>query len=222
MIMTATVPAGASPEFRDRAHDLRNLFGAIASARHLLDDHPDEERRILLLDAIEEGALRGGALTTRMLAASPDDMQARFDPGERLRQLEPLLSSIAGAHRLAVDAPSVPVLVRGAPDRFDLVALELVANACKALADAGTIRVRLRVRPGTLALLVADSGHGMSAARCRALLTAAPAEGANGTGLQQVQRFARDFRGRLRIRSIPGRGTVVALDLPLLLGLHPG
>lgn len=216
-MMTATAPASIWPELRDRAHDLRNLFGAIASARHMLDDHPDETRRGLLLDAIEEAALRGGALTTRMLAASPESRPECFDSAGRLRQLEPLLVTATGAgNRLVLEVPDRVVPMRAAPDRFDRIALELVANARKALAGSGTIRVRLRARRGKLVFVVADTGQGMTPARCRALLNGGAAQGPAGTGLQQARRFAREAHGQLQIRSAPGRGTTVLLELPLL------
>ncbi len=46
---------------RESIHDLRNLFGVVASARHMLDDGPPAERRALLLDAIEDARQQGHA-----------------------------------------------------------------------------------------------------------------------------------------------------------------
>lgn len=222
-MMAAAMPDAASPDIRDRAHALRNLFGAIASARHMLDDHPDEARRVLLLDAIEDAALRGGEMTTSMLAAGPDASRQQFDPSARLRRLEPLLDSVAGAgNALAIETDGTAVTVRGSPDRFDHIALELVANARNALVGGGTIHVRLRARHGKIILIVADTGRGMTAAQCRALMAAAPSEGEHGTGFQQVRRFAREIHGRLAIRSVPRRGTVVRLEMPAFLGSDPG
>jgi signal transduction histidine kinase len=180
----------------------------------MLDDHPDEPRRILLLDAIDEAALRGDALTTRMLAPGAEDVGERFDSAARLRRLTPLLNSIAGAgHVLSIEVAATPLLP-GDGECFDNIALELVANACKAIDGSGRISVRLRARRGKVVLIVADTGRGMSPARRDALLSATPPDGAHGRGVQQVRRFARDMQGRLRIRSTPGRGTVVVLELP--------
>ena len=219
-MIAVTAPAGALPEMHDRAHDLRNLFGAIASARHLLDDHPTDERKNLLLAAIEEAALRGSALTTRMLMATRDSVQGCFDVGARLRALEPLLHSAAGGGTLTVEAPGTPAFVRGVPERFDHLVLELVENARKALQGSGRIRVRLRARHNKVVLVVADTGCGMDERRFRDPLAATPADGANGRGLQQLHRFARDTHARLAIRSVRGRGTIIRLELPALLGLR--
>lgn len=216
--MPATIASTTMEDFRDRAHDLRNLFGAIVSARHMLDDGPDEARKILLLDAIEEAAHRGGELTTKLLAASPGAIAERLDLAARLRLLEPLLRSIAGSRNiLDLDTGDAPAMARSAAERFDRVMLELVANARNALVCPGTIRIRLRARRDVIRLLVSDTGCGMSAQARRSLLTETPAAGANGTGFQQLRRFVHDSHGKLRMRSAPQRGTVIAIDLPAIL-----
>lgn len=216
-MISTNICARPSPEFRERAHDLRNLFGAIASARHMFDDGPDETRRAMLLDAIEAAAHRGGALTTSLLAASPAAETRPLDLQAKLRNLEPLLRTMAGAgNTLSFDAGSGPALILGAPGRFDHIVLELVANARNALVVPGVIAVRLRSRRGTVRLIVADTGRGMRPEALRALLTQAPALGAHGTGFQQLRRFARDSYGVIRVRSAPGRGTVIVVDLPSL------
>jgi signal transduction histidine kinase len=218
-----TARAGPAPDLRDRAHDLRNLFGVIASARHMLADGPDKTRQTALLDAIEDAAVRGAALTTRLLVDSrdgPDGHVERLDLAARLRLLEPLLRSIIDAdHRLRIEIDQTPAIVRAASDRFDHVVLELVANARNALTRSGTIHIRLKSRGGKIRLLVADTGCGMTAEARRALRTAAPTAGAHGTGFQQIRRFARDAHGKLSLRSTAGRGTVVLLELPALLGV---
>lgn len=204
-------------ELRERAHDLRNLFGAIASARHLLDDQPEEPRRRQILDTIEEAAQRGGALTTSLLQSTADRHRERLDLRARLAGLEPLLRTIAGSgNLLTLDLGSEDAPIRVAPDRFDHVLIELVANARTALACPGTIRIRLRNRRGRIRLTVLDNGCGMTGDACHALLTRAPAPGAHGTGFQQIRRFVGEIHGTLRLRSRPGKGTLVAIELPTL------
>lgn len=219
-IVTAIPASTANSAFRERAHDLRNLFGVIASARHLLDDGPDEPRRRQILDAIEEAAQRGGALTTSMLEAGTETQRVSFDPRDRLAHLEPLLRTIAGhGNVLILELGDVGAAIRVVPDRFDHVVIELVANARVALTRPGTIRLRLRARHGRIRLTVTDSGCGMTAEACHALMTRVPPPSAHGTGFQQVRRFAEEIHGRLRLRSRPGRGTLVAIDLPAMLRL---
>lgn len=74
-------------------------------------------------------------------------------------------------------------MIRGAPDRFDHIVLELASDAADALASGGDVRIRLPAHAGRISLLVSDTGCGISAERLRALLTETPAEVAHGTGL---------------------------------------
>lgn len=202
--MTAMIASTATSTIRERAHDLRNLFGVIASARHLLEDPNSEARRRQILDAIEEAARRGGALTTSLLQTAPEGQREKLDLRDRLAHLETLLRTIAGAgSTLDVDVGANAASVRVAPERFDHVVIELVSNARSALTCPGTIQVRLRASRGRVRLIVRDTGCGMSAEACHGLLTRVPPRGAHGTGFQQVRRFVEEVHGKLRLRSKP-------------------
>ena len=216
-----TMPASTiDSDLGERAHDLRNLFGAIASARHLLDDRPDEPHRRQILDAIEQAAQRGDALTTGLLQTELSERRERVDVRARVDSLAPLLRTIVGAgNHLVLDLGDVEAPVRAAPDRLDHVVIELVANARAALTSPGTIRVRVRARHSRVGLIVCDTGCGMADGDSRSLLTRGPPRGAHGTGFRQVRRFVEDLHGTLRLRSRPGAGTLVAFDFPILLGL---
>lgn len=208
------------PELRARAHDIRNLFGAIASARHMFADDPDTGRREQLLDAIEDAAMRGGALTSRLLACASTS-PADIDPGAQVQRLVPLLRSIIGTDaRLVLDVGSCPATLRVDPEAFDNVVLELVTNAQRAICAGGTVRVGLRMRGARIRLIVADDGRGMPPEAARQLLTGAQEPGVRGTGFQLVRDFASRAHGIIRVRSATGRGTLVAITLPVVLHLH--
>ncbi|WP_029934614.1 ATP-binding protein [Sphingomonas sp. UNC305MFCol5.2] len=219
--MPSLLATAHNTDLRHRAHDLRNLFGAIASARHLLDSAPEEPRRSQILAALGDAAERGDALTTSLLAADSGARPERLDLAARLRRLEPLLRTIAdGDTRLTLDLGERFAAIRVVPEQFDHIVIELVANACHAFTRPGAIRIRLRAARGRVRLIVADTGAGMSRSDCHALLTRPATDGANGTGFQQVCGFVESLHGRLHLRSTPERGTVIVLDLPSLLRLH--
>jgi signal transduction histidine kinase len=217
-------PLTTSPaEFatREAIHDLRNLFGIVASARHLLDDAPAEEKRHQLLDAISEAAMRGGALTTDLLARhQPDHATRSVDVNREIERLEPLLRASIGAEAvLELDLCARRPRVRVDRDELEAVIIELLINARAACPGAARIRLRTRYRCERLWLTVADNGCGMGHADLERLLTHVAKPGARGTGFGRVRSFVGKAHGRLNVRSRAGRGTVVSLNLPTVLSL---
>ncbi len=205
---------------RENIHDLRNLFGIVASASHLLEDGPSAEKQALLLDAIAEAARRGGTLTTALLARDAQRMVQSFDLNERLSGLAALLDAQSGSGaeiRLELASERAPVKLEG--PGFDAAILELVANARSALDGTGVIRVRTKCVGRRVWVLVADTGCGMTAGQLRAALSGQKMAAAHGTGLGRVRHFAEASHGRLQYRSREGKGTVAALALPLTLFL---
>lgn len=209
----------AAPAQRETIHDLRNLFGIVASATHVLERDPEPSRRRALLEAIEGAAMRGGALTTDLLTmrAHPRGM-TRLDVGARLADLAPMIGALAGP-RLDLDLQLAwpDAQARVDADGFDAAVLELVANA--AATDARTIRVRSRRVGSRLWVVVADDGRGMSRALLARARQGRDGGGGRGTGLSRVHRFVRDAHGHLLIRSRPLAGTSIALVLPTLLSI---
>lgn len=207
------------PPARQLVYDLRNLFGVVASARHRLGDLPQDDCSRSLLDAIEQAAMRGSALTTELLTERKGN-PASFDVHRRLASLEPMLRAITGRTvDLRLDAGAAGSFIHMRADDFDVVVGELVVNACKTLRTRGRILVRTRSTAGAMRIVVADNGRGITKLPARAA-DGSPCSGADAheIGLGRVHRFASDAGGQLRIRSRRGRGTVVSLMLPLAAG----
>jgi signal transduction histidine kinase len=204
---------------RETIHDLRNLFGVVASARHMLDDGPTGERRTLLLDAIEDAAMRGGRLTSAMLGQGRAGRAgACFDLNEHLSGLGSLMQARAGRQvEIRFEPAAGPLPVKLDPADLDSAILELVSNACAAFVKPGVIRIRTRRLGGRVRLTVADNGCGMSAAMLHRALHRVEQPSVNGTGLGRVRHFAENAHGRLRFRSRENRGTIASLNLPLVL-----
>jgi signal transduction histidine kinase len=85
------------------------------------------------------------------------------------------------------------------------IAHEAIHNALRH-ADASKITVRLREGDGRTLLEVADDGSGFDPSR-RELRS-------KHLGLTSMEERARELGGRLEIRSAPGSGTTVALEVP--------
>lgn len=203
-------------------HDLRNLFGIVASGTRLLERQTDPARSRPVLNAMLAAAERGASLTSQLLMEGRDPRTRRFDAAEALRDLAPLVRTKLAGHVLQLELPSEAVRIAARQADFDAVVLELVTNAERALGPIGSLRLRARRIGGQLHLVVADSGCGMRGAPIGTDTTLAADPSAHGHGLAFVRRFARDAHGNLRIRSKAGLGTVVKLTLPIVLGLAHG
>ena len=83
---------------RETVHDLRNLFAVIASIRHLLDKHQDGPERQTMLRGLEEAAVRGNELTSRLLARQKAGQCCPMDVGAQVAHAAPLLHAIAPRH----------------------------------------------------------------------------------------------------------------------------
>lgn len=202
---------------RQTIHDLRNLFGVVASAKHILESDPARAQRIALLEAIEDAATRGGALTTDLLAgAAVGCGYKRAEVSRCIAELKLMAVALAGPDiELRADIDRATGLVGMVPSDFDAAILELIANA--AAADASTITLRCRQVGRRIWVMVSDDGRGMSRRVLERARHGGGFAGAHGAGLGRVRHFAGATHGRFLIRSRHGAGTSAILILPAVL-----
>lgn len=218
----SSASTASSLSHREVIHDLRNLFGVVAAAKHLLAKRPADGKRTFILDALEGAALRGGQLTTELLASSAPGQQRIVDLNAHILGLEPMIRALLGgdtAYKLDLYQGCLPVRVNQAG--LEGAILELVANARAALAVHGRITVRTRLVGNRIWLGVADNGRGMSPIMLERAMRGGNG-GANGTGLNRVRTFLREAHGRFHIRSREQRGTMVCMNLPMVLSAALG
>lgn len=211
----------ASRSSRETIHDLRNLFGVVASASHMLEDGPPPERKAMLIGAIEDAATRGAQLTTDLLGHVRDQSRcATVDLNEEMRCLDGLIRALAGSRaEIRMEQCEHPLLVKISRSGFEATILELVTNACAAFRTPGCVTIRTR-RAGRRAwVIVADDAGGMSAAVLQNAMAHSNNGSGKGNGLNRVCRFAAESHGRVHLRSREGLGTVAAISWPLMLGL---
>jgi signal transduction histidine kinase len=122
--------------------------------------------------------------------------------------------------RLALELDSTLPNCYADSDLMALALENLFKNACEAMPDGGELIVRTSVteRPRRAILLsVRDSGCGMDARTLARALDDSYTTKAQGTGLGLafVRRVALAHSGALSIESLPGKGTIVSLCLPV-------
>jgi signal transduction histidine kinase/ActR/RegA family two-component response regulator len=218
------------------AHDINNVLQAVQGGLRLaarrLDTDPEGARRYLTLAG--DAASRGAGVTGRLLSfARRGELRAEpVAPAPLLEGLAEMLRPTLGpdiALRVAA-GPDLPAL---SADRSQLesVLVNLANNARDAMPAGGVLTLAAEapaggaprpaeLRPGAyLRLSVADEGQGMAAevlARVtEPFFTTKPRGQGTGLGLAMARGFAEQSGGALAIESAVGRGTTVALWLPV-------
>jgi PAS domain S-box-containing protein len=215
------------------AHEFNNflqiLIGYIDGLKRRLGDRqePFIQRAISRsADATERAAI----LTRQLLAYS-----RRIAPDVRPIDLDAFVAELAA--RLGRDLPpgirlvveSTPDLPRAisSPTQIEFALRHLVANACEAMPDGGTLSLAtFRIEPGdrsmqhpgagAVGIVVADTGHGMSPEMlARALAPFQTSrEAGRGAGLAIVHGLMKRQNGTITLDSEPGAGTRVRLIFP--------
>jgi len=222
----------------EAAHDFNNLLSVILTCAGELEDLGLEQTQRERVAEIRDAAERGAVLTRSMIdtarAQSGRRRPVPVDLGAAIGAARGLLERTVGDRiEVRIELERGLPLALCPPDQLETVLLNLAANARDAIPARGLLAVRAGLAtvgdadpclaPGWYArLLVSDTGSGMHPR----LLRRAPepyfsTKGGRGTGLglPTVFGLARSVGGDVRIDSIVGRGTTVAVYLP---AVRPG
>ena len=106
-------------------------------------------------------------------------------------------------------------------ERLEHVLTHFIDNARQATGEDGSISIRLSVEAGEVSMCVveiADDGHGMAADFIQNRLfkpfDTTKGNAGMGIGMYESREFIRQLQGEIKVRSEPGKGTVMALHLP--------
>jgi signal transduction histidine kinase len=111
--------------------------------------------------------------------------------------------------------------IRGVSGSLIQVFVNLFTNAAHAMSEGGRLRIRARVEPAARAVLVDIEDEGLGIEPENVSLIFEPffttkTEGrGTGLGLSIVRGIVDTHGGTIAVRSVPGRGTVFTLTLPL-------
>ncbi len=212
------------------SHDFNNLLDVIigyAGQRHDIPDireHGARERAYdRALEGVEVAAGRGAAITRKLLSFSRHDAPHPqvFDAGQALSELRPMLRQLfPRAVRLELPESFVDSPVRLDRSEFEMMVLNLAANARDAMPDGGLFHIDLtRAADGFIELALADSGQGMGAALQQRIFepffsTKAASDG-TGLGLAVIRELVEAAGGDIRVESAPDQGSTFHVRLPL-------
>ncbi len=191
------------------APEHRNMVGTIQeSGENLLS---------ILNDILDISKIEAGRMELETAPFRPAEVVGRMKRLYRLRAQEKGLT-------LHVDCADDLLQSRiGDEHRIAQILNNLLSNAIK-FTDAGTVRLRATTTAaGAVQLTVQDTGIGMTTdqiARAFDEFVQADASitrryGGTGLGMPIVRRLIELMGGRLAVRSDPGEGTQITVDLPL-------
>jgi PAS domain S-box-containing protein len=212
------------------SHELRTPLNAILGFGQLLqlDDLTHEQMESVdhmlrggrhLLELINE-VLDISRIESGNLSLSPEPV----DVLDLVKDTVDLIRPLAAEREITIQAPSPPDAtwtVQADRQRLKQVLLNLASNAVKYNRHAGTIRVACQATPeGRVAIVVQDTGPGLSAGRMARLFTPFDRLGAEqsevqgtGMGLALSKGLMEAMGGGLYADSVEGEGTTFTIEL---------
>jgi signal transduction histidine kinase/CHASE3 domain sensor protein len=218
------------------SHDLRTPLTSIVGYAELLADGdagalPPTPAK--MIDAIVRNTRRLQGLIEDMLTISMIELGS-FTSSLRPVDVTELVPQVADAIRpsatengltLEVDCQDEGLMVDGDPEHLDRALLNLLSNAVKYTPRGGKVAMTATRENECALLTIADTGIGIPAADQQALFTrffrasnaVARHIPGSGLGLSIVQSVISNHRGEVELTSEEGRGTTVAIRIPLLM-----
>jgi len=209
------------------AHDFHNVLNVVLGYATHRDRLADRGMPAMMgaMEDIELQARRALSISRKLLTFGRRDVvrSDTFDAAIAVHELQPMLRQFFGpGTRLRLEAPRAGLHIKMDRGQFELVLLNLAANAADAMPHGGEFMIRLGEDVGEqwLTLAVQDTGSGMSdEVRQHAFepfYTTKPWGYGTGLGLSAVHDILTDAAGSVAIHSTLGEGTTFQLRLPLL------
>ena len=225
------------------AHDFNNLLTLIAGYAELLvvEVEVSDRARQLITD-IQATTSRASTLTGKLLTMGRTKTPAPvvFAPVGAIESIAEVLDRIIGSDiELTLELDRSAANVRGDPDQFEQMIMNLATNARDAMESGGTLRIvvaperlddlgarRAGIPSGEYVRIeVSDTGSGMdedTQRKCFEPLftTKGPSHG-TGLGLPAARRVVTESGGSIICRSVLGDGTTFVIHLPAVWEYAP-
>jgi signal transduction histidine kinase len=215
------------------SHELRTPLNAILGYTELILDHiygetPDRMRQVLervqangrhllglINDVLDLAKIEAGQLTL-----SVADYSLKEVVDGVINAVEPL--AVEKHLAFKTDVPAQLPIGHGDERRIAQVLLNLVGNAIK-FTDAGEVAIKVSAANGSFTVAVSDSGPGISAADQARIFdefqqadtSSTRTKGGTGLGLSIAKRIVEMHRGRIWVKSSPGKGSTFFFTLPV-------
>lgn len=209
-------------------HEFNNVLTTIINYAKLgLKADNDADRKVAL-DKVLKAGQRAANITSSMLGFARKNSTKRevTDIVGLVDEVLTLCEKDLRQHRITVEKhfqgrPKVAVV----PGQIEQIFLNLVINARQAMPQGGSLRVEVfaNVLSKMVEVKFADTGCGIAADKLRMVFepfytTKHPDEGGSGgtgLGLSVCRQIIEQHQGRIRVESLPDKGTIFTVKLPL-------
>lgn len=205
------------------AHEIRNPLGSMKGAAQILRSEVDSREHQKLLDVIIEEIDRLNGVVLQFLNyAKPYELQRQaqdinplVEKTVSIIRAGPLPGNLSIETDLHPDLP--PAHVDG--EQMIQVILNLAYNAIESMPEGGTLTFRTSRIAGdagtAMGLSIRDTGKGIRREEIKNIFKPffTTKERGVGLGLPICQRIVKNHGGRLRVKSIPGQGSIFYIRL---------
>ena len=217
------------------SHDLRQPLQSLTLLNELLIQAVEGEKPKKLLARFERtlgtisGMLNALLDINQIEAGIVQPRPVAFPLSEMFDRLRDEFGYIARSRDLSLRVVPTSALVRSDPRLLEQIIRNLLGNAIK-YTEAGKVVLGVRRRGGFLQIEVGDTGIGIAADELQAIFEEFHQVGNDardrsrglGLGLSIVQRLGRLLGHDVNVRSIPGRGSLFAITVPMVQDPVPG
>jgi two-component system sensor histidine kinase HydH len=205
------------------AHEIRNPLAGISGVVEIIarDLPANSPARAVVKDVRLEIAQINRIITDLLETARPRLPHARR--GDLNTTVE---HSVMLARQQALSKPITIDFQRNAnlpqvehdSDQIHQVLLNLLLNAIQAINGSGFIKVGIEEIGDRVAITVADTGRGIAPEHLPNIFKPFYTTKGNGTGLglSLAKRIVEEHQGTIEVTSVPGKGTSMAVYLPLV------
>ena len=205
------------------AHDFNHLLTLILGYTQVNRDNRDVDQLRQAMSGIESAVKRANATVYKLLSFAREDLSRVevFDAAEAIDEMRPVFTQLFGSSsRIAYELPHEELAISFDRAQFELMLLNIAANANQAMPEHGRFRVTARALPQSelVEIELADNGHGMSEEVKRRIFepffTTKPAGQGTGLGLSTALDMVKSNGGTISVDSAPGAGATFRIRLP--------
>ncbi|MCZ6777791.1 MAG: ATP-binding protein [Acidobacteria bacterium] len=207
------------------AHELRNPLASMTGSVQVLRSDLDlkGEQSSLMDIILKESQRLERTIRDFLLFAKPGQFHPQpTDLGILLKETAALLRNsreFRTSHSLECDIDPQAARCTADPNLIKQVIWNLATNALKAMPDGGCLRMTVQgSKTGGRELVFRDQGVGMTPEQVQSCFRPFQGSfrGGTGLGLAIVYRAVQEHGGTVRVRSVPGCGTEICINLPAI------